>query len=233
VFFAVSFAVTIALAFYYGFAGTYLGESNFTKVGSTMAFGQVSEILFMLLLPFALRWIGMKYVLAIGMLAWVVRYGLFAGAADGQVKWMILIGVLLHGVCFDFFLAAGFIHTENKAPAAIRGSAQALFSFLTYGVGMWIGNLLSGAVAGRFTDAAGKTDWARMWTVPAVGAAVCFVVFLVLWRDRAGKVTDEPIDPQGFPVRALGVPQEPDAGLGQVAPEGHVEPVVKAADVSR
>jgi nucleoside transporter len=197
VFFGLSFAITIALAFYYGFAGVFLGSIGVENVASTMSIGQMSEIIFMLALPFALGRFGMKWVLVIGMAAWAVRYFCFSTAAGGEPFALILLGVALHGVCFDFFIAAGFIHTENKAPASIRGSAQALFSFLIYGVGMWIGNEVSGRVVDAYT-VEGVRDWKGIWMVPAVGAAVCLALFTVLWRDKAGKLEAEPVSvPEG------------------------------------
>ena len=203
IFFGLAFAITIALAFYYTWTGVYLETAAGVKnVGSTMALGQWSEIGFMLLLPFALRGLGMKAVLAIGMGAWVLRYGLFSAAWDGTPFALVLIGVALHGVCFDFFLAAGFIHTENKAPAAIRGSAQALFSFLVYGAGMYLGSELSGRVVEGLTSG-GVSDWAKIWMVPAAGAGVCLLLFLLLWRDRPGKLDDEARDAEGFPVEPV------------------------------
>jgi nucleoside transporter len=186
IFFGISFVITIALAFYYTFAGPFLQSLNVGAVATTMSLGQWSEIFFMLMLPFALKRFGMKGVLAVGMAAWAARYGLFS---LGHPFALVLIGVALHGVCFDFFLAAGFIHTDNKAPASIRGSAQALFSFLTYGVGMWLGNIIAGAVVGHFT-VNGVANWTRIWAVPAVGAAICLVFFLLLWRDTPGKVEE-------------------------------------------
>ena len=209
VFFIVSFAITIALAFYYTFTNNFLTDFHITNGATVQALGQASEIIFMLMLPFALKRFGMKGVLIVGMAAWSVRYGLFSIAH----VWigLIFIGIILHGVCFDFFLAAGFIHTENKAPAAIRGSAQALFSFLTYGVGMYIGNLIAGYVAQKFTSPSGATDWPHVWSVPAIGAAVCLVIFIVLWRDRQGKV-DETERP-GFPVATATDPGD----VGQTA----------------
>ena len=194
IFFTISLVITIALAFYYTFAGPFLSSLNVKAIGSTMSLGQWSEIGFMLALPFALKKFGMKGVLAVGMAAWAVRYGLFS---LGHPFLLVLIGVALHGVCFDFFLAAGFIHTDNKAPVEIRGSAQGLFSFLTYGVGMWLGNEISGRVVDHFTNAEKVIAWSKVWAVPAVGAAVCLLLFLVLWRDTEGKVDDEqfPVDP--------------------------------------
>jgi nucleoside transporter len=188
IFFGISFIITIALAFYYAFAAPFLQDLNFPKIPTVMSLGQWSEIFFMLALPFALKRLGMKWVLGVGMAAWAVRYGLFALQHPAV---FIIVAVALHGVCFDFFLAAGFIYTDNKAPAAIRGSAQALFSFLVYGVGMWIGNTISGVVVDKFT-VNGVHQWSKIWLVPAVGAAVCLALFLVLWRDTEGKVQDEP-----------------------------------------
>jgi nucleoside transporter len=193
IFFGLSFAITIALAFYYGFTNVFLGDRGISNIATTMSFGQMSEIGFMLVLPLALQRFGMKWVLAIGMSAWALRYACFSMATreDAFAPFaLILFGVILHGVCFDFFLAAGFIHTENKAPASIRGSAQALFSFLTYGVGMWIGNEVSGRVVDGYT-VEGVKNWQSIWMVPAVGATICLVLFVLLWRDTAGKLVEE------------------------------------------
>jgi nucleoside transporter len=206
IFFTLSFLITIALAFYYGFAGVFLGDVKVQNIATTMSFGQMAEIGFMLVLPFALRGFGMKWVLAIGMAAWVARYAFFAGAADGTPYAFILLGVILHGVCFDFFLAAGFIHTDNKAPASIRGSAQALFSFLTYGVGMWIGNMVSGVIVDRYT-VNGVREWGSIWLVPAAAAAVCLVLFVILWRDKPGKLAEEIEEARGFPIEPVATTQ--------------------------
>jgi nucleoside transporter len=206
IFFGLSFAITIALAFYYGFTNVFLGEVGVKNIATTMSFGQMSEIGFMLLLPWALRGFGMKWVLAIGMSAWTIRYFCFSAASNGTPYMLILLGVILHGVCFDFFLAAGFIHTDNKAPVAIRGSAQALFSFLTYGVGMWIGNEISGRIVDHYTVATVK-NWHSIWMVPAIGAAVCLALFLVLWRDRPGRLEEEIAEARGFPIEPVAVTQ--------------------------
>ena len=258
VFFIVSFAITIALAFYYTFTGNFLtdlgvgqGASHQTVIqtaalvvmlllpilrgfdvlndlfftilfgiafgttvvlfarygmggaASVQTFGQMSEIFFLVMLPFALKKWGMKGVLCVGMCAWAARYGLFS---LGHPFALVLIGVILHGVCFDFFLAAGFIHTDNKAPADIRGSAQALFTFLTYGVGMFIGNVISGYVVQAFTTPDKITHWSKVWLVPAVGATICLVAFLLLWRDTGGKVNE--VDPIAETAASPGSPDE-------------------------
>jgi nucleoside transporter len=184
IFFGISLVITVALAFYYGFAGPFLGSRGVKVIATTMSVGQWSEIGFMLLLPFSLKRLGMKWVLGVGMAAWAIRYGLFS---IGHPFALVLIGVALHGVCFDFFLAAGFIYTDEKAPPEIRGSAQALFSFLVYGVGMWIGNIVSGYVVDHYTSGTGADkviDWSKVWLVPAIGATVCLVIFLAIWKDR-------------------------------------------------
>jgi nucleoside transporter len=212
IFFGISFVITIALAFYYGFAGPFLASIGVKAVPSVMTIGQGSEIFFMLMLPFALKRFGMKGVLIVGMAAWAARYGFFSlGYHFGTASFafaLVIIGVALHGVCFDFFLAAGFIHTDNKAPASIRGSAQALFSFLTYGVGMWLGNVLSGVIVDKFTDPVTHArNWSAIWAIPAIGAAVCLVLFIVLWQDRGGKVEEIGFDPV---TEISGSPKSPD-----------------------
>jgi nucleoside transporter len=196
VFFIVSFVITIVLAFYYTFTSDYLqAAAGVTNTGSTMAIGQICELVLLPLLPIFLFRFGMKWVLAMGMLAWGIRYALFAfGGPEGLPFALVLLGVALHGICFDFFFAAGFIHVDNEAPKDIRASGQALFGFLTYGVGMWLGNLLSGQIVSRFTtetvDAAGKTvkvvDWHRFWLVPSAGVIASLLVFLMFFRMRPG-----------------------------------------------
>jgi nucleoside transporter len=155
VFFGVSCVITIVLAFYYNFTGLYLAQQMGVKdTASTMTIGQWSEMLLLPFLPFFLSRFGMKWVLALGMLAWGVRYGIFAlggNYAVGALYWPVILCLTLHGVCYDFFFAAGFIHVDNESPSDIRGSAQALFVFLTYGLGMWLGSELSGVIFSRTT----------------------------------------------------------------------------------
>jgi nucleoside transporter len=189
VFFGVSFVITIVLAFYYGFTGLYLengvnlASDNVTLV---MSIGQFAELLLLPFLPWFLYRFGMKWVLAIGMLSWGIRYFLFSIYARADLIALyplVLLGIALHGVCFDFFFAAGFIHVDNKAPADIRGSGQALFTFLTYGVGMWIGNMISGKLADYLTNSTTQAvDWTTFWLVPALGVLICFTVFVLFFR---------------------------------------------------
>ena len=139
VFAVCSTLICIPLGYYYGETSRYLGDSGFTEAGSTMTLGQMSEIFFMLLIPFFFRKLGVKMMLMIGMASWVLRYVLFAFGAPDQVTWMLLLGVLLHGICYDFFFVTGFMYTDNKAPAEIRGQAQSLLVFLTQGLGLFFG----------------------------------------------------------------------------------------------
>jgi dipeptide/tripeptide permease len=128
----------------------------------------------------------MKWVLAVGMLAWGVRYAIFS---LGEPYWLVIASLALHGVCFDFFFAAGFIHVDNRAPSNIRASAQALFTFLTYGVGMWIGGELSGRMAGYYTNPETRvTDWREFWIGPSIGVLVCLVVFALFFREKGKEV---------------------------------------------
>lgn len=181
VFFGVSFVITIVLAFYFSFTGQYLEQGQGVKdVASTMSIGQMTEMVLLPFLPLFLRHFGMKWVLALGMLAWGIRYAFFA---VGSPWALVLLGVALHGVCFDFFFAAGFIHVDQTAPKEIRASGQSLFGFLTYGAGMYIGSLASGYIAQAYT-VNGVTDWRGFWIVPCVGVLVSFALFVGLFRER-------------------------------------------------
>ncbi len=134
-----SMLICVPLAYYYGQTSAYLGAAGFNQAASTMTLGQMSEIIFMLMIPFFFRKLGVKWMLTIGMACWVLRYVLFAFGAPDQVAWMLLLGVALHGICYDFFFVTGFIYTDKKAPAAVRGQAQSLLVFLTQGLGMFFG----------------------------------------------------------------------------------------------
>ena len=209
VFMLASMLLCVPLAGYYGFAAPFLSASGFADAGFNMSFGQMSEVAFMLAMPLAFARLGVKWMLAVGMAAWVVRYGLFAGAAeggvfagegDGGVKWMILVGVILHGICYDFFFVTGQIYTEKAAPPSLRGQAQGFLVLMTQGVGLLIGAQLFGRLVGAYTsdvlgadgeplrDANDKVvtvvDWPEVWLWPCVAAGVILVAFCLLFRDR-------------------------------------------------
>jgi nucleoside transporter len=204
VFFGVSFVITIVLAFYYTSASDYLEfgvQLEKADVARLLTVGQFAEMLLLPLLPIFIKRFGMKWVLALGMLSWGIRYAFFSLYSEvGSVSLypLVIVGIALHGICFDFFFAAGFILVDNKSPIDIRGSSQALFTFLTYGVGMWIGNVLAGQLGHRLTDQTTKeVNWAEFWLIPSIGVLICFAVFVLFFREN-GKVTHQapvPLDP--------------------------------------
>ncbi|MDP1662634.1 MAG: MFS transporter, partial [Phycisphaerales bacterium] len=194
VFAVCSLLICIPLAAYYSLAGVYVGASGIENVPFKMTFGQMSEIAFMVVMPLFFARLGVKWMLAIGMLAWVVRYGLFAGAwgsagPSEDLKWMVLGGIILHGICYDFFFVTGQIYVERAAGPAIRGQAQGFLVLLTQGVGMLIGNQVIGRLKDHYT-VAGVTDWRAVWQVPAVFAAVILVIFVVLFRNPPAPKTE-------------------------------------------
>ncbi|MEO0413888.1 MAG: MFS transporter [Verrucomicrobiota bacterium] len=149
-----SMLICIPLGYYYGQTSAFLGATGFKQAASTMTLGQMSEIFFMILIPFFFRKLGAKNMLLIGMACWVARYVLFAFGAPDQVAWMLLLGVALHGICYDFFFVTGFIYTDKKAPKEIRGQAQSLLVFLTQGLGMFFGFRMAFGGTWPFTKAA-------------------------------------------------------------------------------
>ena len=139
VFILCSGLICIPLAYYFGMTGPFLANAGFEQPASTMTIGQMSEIIFMLLIPFFFRRLGVKWMIIVGMLAWFVRYLLFAFGAPDQTVWMLFLGIALHGICYDFFFVTGFMYTDHVAPKEVRGQAQSLLVFVTQGLGMWIG----------------------------------------------------------------------------------------------
>ena len=153
VFMASSFLVCIPLAFYYQIAAKAVQQAGIENVPAMMSLGQGSEILFMILMPLFFRRLGVKWMLLIGMLAWVARYALFAAGAPDGIRWMMIAGILLHGICYDFFFVTGQIYTDRVAPAGIRAQAQGMLVLFTLGLGMLIGAQVAGVVEERNTPA--------------------------------------------------------------------------------
>ena len=183
-----SFLVCIPLQFYYAFANPFLNAIGVTNAAGKMTMGQMSELVFMLLMPWFFRRLGVKQMLLVGMAAWVARYILFAYGDNGPLVWMLYLGILLHGICYDFFFVTGQIYVDQKAPPSVRAAAQGFITFVTYGVGMLIGSWLSGRVVDAYATSGGSGhDWQHIWLVPAAMAAVVLVLFAVFFRasDRA------------------------------------------------
>jgi len=177
-----SFLLCIPLQFYYAFTNLFLNELGMVAPASKMTLGQMSEILFMLMLPVFLIRFGTKNILLLGMAAWGARYLLFAGGNVGGGAWMLYAGILLHGICYDFFFVTGQIYVDQRAGVKIRAAAQGFLTFITQGVGYLIGSLASGLVVQQFATATGAHDWHAIWLRPAVGAAVILVVFALVFR---------------------------------------------------
>ncbi|MFI4861261.1 MAG: MFS transporter [Phycisphaerales bacterium JB063] len=218
VFIIASMLVCIPLAAYYAYAGTYVGASGafandegVTAVGFYMSFGQMSEVLFMLIMPLCFARLGVKWMLLIGMGAWVLRYGLFSSAAGTEgssAMIMILGGILLHGICYDFFFVTGQIYTDRKAGPKIRGQAQGFLVLVTQGIGMLIGAQIAGklfAANTTVTDAGDVIDWGAFWLIPCIMAGVIAVLFLALFWDRTKKDDVDADDLAGGAVQETAV----------------------------
>ncbi len=187
VFFLASIAICVPLSFYYNFTNPYLNDLGVRGAAGLQSLGQVSEVLLMLAMPFLFVRLGVKTMLAVGMAAWVLRYGMFAyGNADSGFA-LLVIGIVLHGICYDFFFVTGQIYTDAHAGPDTRSSAQGFITLATYGVGMLIGTFLSGAVVEHYTTATGP-DWRHIWLFPAGVALVVLVAFLFLFRERPAAV---------------------------------------------
>ena len=182
VFLLSSFLICVPLAAYYNFTQLYLSSTGFKNIAGTQTLGQMSEIILMLLMPILFVRLGVKKMLLIGMLAWGVRYALFALGAPGQISWMIMIGVALHGICYDFFFVTGQIYVDKRSSDKIRGQAQGLLVFVTYGVGMLIGAQIAGEAYNWFLqDSTQLTldQWQSFWWLPA-GMSIAVMIFFYL-----------------------------------------------------
>ena len=189
VFVIASVLICIPLSFYYSFTNLFLTEAGMKNATSNMTLGQFSEAFFILLIPFFFRRLGVKWMIAIGMIAWAVRFLLFSYGDSEANLWMLFAGIILHGVCFDFFFVTGQIYTDSKAGQKIQSSAQGLITMATYGVGMFIGTLLSGYVKDHYTTG-DIVDWKATWLVPAGIAAVVLVLFLLFFNEKRKSAVD-------------------------------------------
>ena len=196
IFVLTSFLICIPLQFYYAFTNLFLNETGVINAAAKMTGGQFSELFCMLLIPWFFRRLGVKYMLAAGMFAWVLRYGLFALGNSGGRMWMLWAGILLHGICYDFFFVTGQIYIDTKAPPQLRAAAQSLITFITYGVGMLVGSAVSGAVVNHYTLPGEAHRWLPIWTFAASASAAALVLLLLTFFERK---TPNAYAPSEFP----------------------------------
>ncbi len=200
-----SIFICIPLQFYYAFTNHFLNERGVVNAAGKMTGGQFSELACMLLIPWFFRRLGVKYMLVAGMLAWTLRYLLFAYGDAGPRMWMFWAGILLHGICYDFFFVTGQIYIDRKASLALRAAAQGLITFLTYGVGMFAGSWLSGAIVEHYsypTPSGVAYLWRSIWLAPAVASAMVLLVFLAVFKDR----TEIPVSEHPLAAEPLSEP---------------------------
>jgi nucleoside transporter len=183
VFFLASVAICIPLAFYYNFTNLFLNEAGVSRAATIQSFGQFSELAFMFAMPFFFVRLGVKKMLAMGMLAWALRYVFFAYGNASENYWMLLAGIIIHGVCYDFFFVAGQIYTDNLAGERYKNSAQGFITLATYGVGMLIGFTISGPIVDHYKTAASH-NWQTIWLIPGAIAFVVLVLFVLLFKDK-------------------------------------------------
>jgi len=183
IFFIAAVLVCIPLSFYYGFANPFLNEIGMESAAGKMILGQISEAVFIISIPFLFNSIGVKKMILVGMVAWIARYVFFAYGDTDSNLWMLYAGIILHGICYDFFFVTGYMYTEKKAGASIKNAAQGLFTFATYGLGMFVGTWFSGYVADNYKTETGH-DWTSIWYVPAGIAAFVLVYFLLFFKEK-------------------------------------------------
>ena len=178
-----SVLIFIPVSFYFGFTASFLSDIGMDFIPNKISLGQVSEIFFMLILPLFLIRFGVKWVLFTGAAAWLIRFLLFANGDAESGLWMIYAGIILHGICYDFFVVTGQIYVDKKAPDHLKSSAQGLITFATYGLGMFIGTWFAGRTIDSMT-VDGMPEWARIWYVPAILAGIILVMFIFLFKEK-------------------------------------------------
>ena len=190
-FFITSVLICIPLAFYYQQANPFLVELGMENPTGKMTIGQISEVLFMLLLPVFFKRFGFKKTIMVGMLAWALRYALFAYGNAGELTFMLILGIALHGICYDFFFVSGQIYTDYKAGEKIKSAAQGLITLATYGVGMLAGFWVAGKISDTYLSADGLHNWEMIWLLPAAFALGVLLLFMLIFKDEEIELKEE------------------------------------------
>jgi nucleoside transporter len=193
-FFIASVLICIPLAFYYQNANPFLSNIGVENPTGKMTIGQISEVFFLLMLPIFFKKFGFKKTILIGMLAWAIRYALFAYGNAGDLSFMLIIGIALHGVCYDFFFVSGQIYTNAKAGIKFKSAAQGLITLATYGLGMLIGFKVAGFVTDTYTISEKVFDWKMIWIIPSGIALVVFLLFAIFFNDNNEKIVDQSLN---------------------------------------
>jgi len=190
IFFISSVLICIPLAFYYQNISLFLTEYKVENSTSWASLGQVSEVLFMLLLPFFFKKFGFKKTILVGMLAWGIRYLLFAYGNSGDLFFMLVAGIALHGICYDFFFVSGQIYTDSKAGNKIKSAAQGLITLATYGIGMLVGFWIAGKIGDSYMLDGEIHDWKSIWMFPAIFSGGVFIFFLLVFKNEKIEYTE-------------------------------------------
>jgi nucleoside transporter len=201
-----AFLICIPLQFYYTFANQFLNELNFPHPAAKQTYGQMLEVVFLAIMPFLFIRLGVKWMLVVGMGAWALRYVLFAYGDTGPAVWMLYVGILIHGICYDFFFVTCQLYVDSKAAPDARASAQGFIAFVTLGLGLFVGSLISGQVVEYFAtpDATVPHNWRDIWLVPAAMAGVVMVLFALLFHERGDVRTHGELSPE----KATRIPEE-------------------------
>ena len=194
IFFIASILICIPLAFYYQYANPFLQDIGVTNPTAKMSLGQFFEVFFLLMLPFIFKKFGFKITILAGMLAWAVRYALFAYGNADDLYFMLIIGIILHGICYDFFFVSGQIYTDAKAGPKFKSAAQGLITLATYGVGMLIGYEIAGLIADAYKTGENAFDWKMIWIIPSIIALAVFILFALFFHDKNEKPVDETVN---------------------------------------
>jgi nucleoside transporter len=193
IFFIASILICIPLAFYYQYANPFLQDIGIANPTAKMSLGQFFEIFFLLLLPFFFKKFGFKITILAGMLAWAIRYALFAYGNADNLAFMLIIGIILHGICYDFFFVSGQIYTDAKAGPKVKSAAQGLITLATYGIGMLIGFWIAGLIKDAYTFG-NVSDWKMVWIIPSLIALIVFILFAIAFHDKNEKPVNKTVN---------------------------------------